>query len=45
MLFEKEFVQNHDLNQNIILNGAMTGVYLISIRSEGVSLTKKIIID
>jgi hypothetical protein len=45
MLFEKEFVQNHELNQNIILNGAMTGVYLISIRSEGVSFTKKIIID
>ncbi len=45
VIFEKEYVNNSDLNQIITLNDTMKGVYLVSIRSEGDCLTKKIIID
>jgi hypothetical protein len=45
LLFEKEYVNNNDLNQIITLNDPMKGVYLVSIRSQGDCLTKKIIID
>lgn len=44
-IFEKEFINNSDLNQIVTLNDTMKGVYLISIRSQGDCLTKKIIID
>jgi len=45
IIFEKEFVNNSELNQRISLNDNMKGIYLISIRSQGDCLTKKIIID
>ena len=44
-IFEKEYLNNSDLNQIITLNDTMKGVYLISIRSQGDCLTKKIIIE
>ena len=44
-IFEKEYINNSDLNQIITLNDTMKGVYLISIRSQGDCLTKKIIIE
>ena len=44
-IFEKEYINNSDLNQIITLNDTMKGVYLISIRSKGDCLTKKIIIE
>jgi hypothetical protein len=45
IVFEKEYVNNSDLNQIITLNDTMKGIYLISIRSKGDCLTKKIIIE
>ena len=45
IIFEKEYVNNSELNQIVTLNDTMKGVYLISIRSQGDCLTKKIIID
>ena len=45
VIFEKEYVNNSDLNQIITLNDTMKGIYLVSIRSKGDCLTKKIIIE
>jgi len=45
VIFEKEYVNNSELNQIVTLNDTMKGVYLISIRSQGDCLTKKIIIE
>jgi len=45
IVFEREYVNNSDLNQIITLNDTMKGIYLISIRSKGDSVTKKIIIE
>ena len=45
VIFEKEYVNNNELNQIVTLNDTMKGVYLISIRSQGDYLTKKIIIE
>jgi hypothetical protein len=45
VVFEKEYVNNNELNQIVTLNDTMKGVYLISIRSQGDYLTKKIIIE
>lgn len=45
VIFEKEYVNNSELNQVVTLNDTMKGVYLISIRSQGDYLTKKIIIE
>jgi hypothetical protein len=45
VIFEREYVNNSELNQLVTLNDTMKGVYLISIRSQGDYLTKKIIIE
>lgn len=45
VIFEKEYVQNLDLQQNISLNTTLTGVYFVSIKSEGANAIKKIIVE
>lgn len=45
ILFEKKYIQNQDLQQNISLNSSLTGVYFVSIKSQGVNAIKKIIVE
>lgn len=45
VIFEKDFIQNQNLEQNISLNNSLSGVYFVSIRSNGAILTKKIIVE
>lgn len=45
VIFEKDYIQNQDLQQNISLNSTLTGVYFVSIKSEGVNAVKKIIVE
>ena len=45
VIFEKEYIENQELQQNIILNSALTGVYFVSIKNEGVNAIKKIIVE
>jgi len=45
VIYEKEFTQNSELQQNISLNSSLTGVYFVSITSEGVNAIKKIIVE
>ena len=45
VIFEKEYIQNQELQQNISLNSTLTGVYFVSIKSEGVNAIKKVIVE
>lgn len=44
-IFEKEFNQTQDLQQNISLNNSQSGIYFINIKSDSSIITKKIIIE
>ena len=45
VIFEKEYIHNQELQQNISLNSTLTGVYFVSIKSEGVNAIKKVIVE
>jgi Pregnancy-associated plasma protein-A/Secretion system C-terminal sorting domain len=44
-IFEKEYNQTQDLQQNISLNSSQSGIYFINIKSDSSIITKKIIIE
>lgn len=45
VVYDNEFNQTSDLVQNIKLDNASTGLYFVTIRSNGETLTKKIVIE
>jgi len=45
VVYEKEFSQNQELQQNVSLNSTLSGVYFVSIKSDGVNAVKKIIVE
>jgi hypothetical protein len=45
IVYDNEFNQTVDLSQTIQLNNALTGIYFVTIESNGETVTKKIIVE
>ena len=45
VIFEKDYIQNQNLEQSISINNSLLGIYFVSIKSNGAILTKKIIVE
>ncbi len=45
VVYDNEFNQTVDLSQTIQLNNALTGIYFVTIESNGETVTKKIIVE
>lgn len=45
IIFEKDFIDNQNLEQSITINNAIKGIYFVTIKSKSAILTKKIIVN
>jgi len=44
-IYNSEFIQNNNLVQNIKIDNALSGLYFVTIQSNGATITKKILVE